>query len=599
MQKPPLAFVVLLALFPETTAQTPKVKPGPSQPRSTLCTKPVALDTLKQQMALARTIDDPVGRIAVQLRVSDSLWPVDPVQAKAFFLETFDVAVQNFKANGSELKRSENHLTVESPDQRFVVITAFAKRDPATARKLASQVLEDDSRSATMTSSNLQDGGVQAQKLLNVAMMLVTEDPANAVNFARASLRYPASLYLSMFLYNLARTNRSLANQLYREALLAYRERPMDQFLYLSSFPFGNDREAGDMLAWTTYSVPSGFLPDPDLQRLFLTTLLARANNAQEVVPGTVPDDSLSDAAQMWLALSRLEDKVKEFLPDLLDDSIAAKERLHVMLNPASQERTRGAFGKDKVPVKSFDEQVEAAEKLSDVSERDGALAQAVINSSNEQTVERVLEVIDKISETSVRETLTNWFLFYRSQRLIGEKKLIEAKKLASKLDALDQRAYVYSQIAEVSLKQGEDQSEGRQILNEVSDAVNKAPKTVVTARVVLALAYQYAQIDKNRGIEELTNAVRLINSIEKPDFSQDWVSMKIEGKLIGVYGGFYTPGFSPPTAFKEVSKIDFDSVLVLAGTFMDKTLRASTTVAVIEPCLENQKIKTVNRKTE
>ncbi|HSE22350.1 MAG TPA: hypothetical protein VLB68_11865 [Pyrinomonadaceae bacterium] len=597
MQKPPLAFLVLLALFPETTAQTPKVKPGPSQPRSTLCTKPVALDTLKQQMALARTIDDAVGRIAVQLKVSDSLWPADPVQAKAFFLETFDVAVQHFKANGTEPKRS-GQLTIETPDQRFLVITAFAKRDPKTARKLASQVLEDEAQNATSVSSQDQERS-QSQRLLNVAMMLTREDPETAVNFARGSLRYPASLYLSRFFYDLARANRSLANQFYREALLAYRKSPMDQFLYLSSFPFGNDREAGEMPTWTTYSVPSGFLPDPELQRLFLTTLLARTNNSQEVVPGTVPDDSLSDAAQMWLALSRLEDKIKEFLPDLLDDSVAAKERLHAMLTPASQERTTSAVGKDKVPVRSFDEQVEAAEKLSDVSERDGAIALAVLNLSSEQTVERVLNVIDKVSEASVREALTNWFLFFRSQRLIGEKKLTEAKKLASRLDALDQRAYVYSQIAEVSLKQGEDQSEARQILNEVSDAVNKAPKTVVTARVVLALAYQYAQIDKNRGIEELTNAVRLINSIEKPDFSQDWVSMKIEGKLIGIYGGFYTPGFSPPTAFKEVSKIDFDSVLVLAGTFMDKTLRASTTIAVIEPCLENQKIKTVNRKTD
>jgi len=592
MQKLPLALLVLLALFTETTPQTAKVKPGPSRPRSTLCTKPVALDTLKQQMALARTIDDPVGRIAAQTMVADSLWPADPVQAKAFFLETFEVAVQQFKASANEPKRSGSHLTIETFDQRFVVITALAKRDPATARKLASQALEEDSRNATTTSSNDQQARVQAQKLLNVAMLLLAEDPATAVNFARGSLRYPANLYLPMFLYNLAAANPSLANQFYREALSAYRERPMDQLLYLSSFPFGNDREVGELPFNTTYSVPVGFLPDPELQRLFLMTLLARSKDAQEMGAGTVPNDSLSDAAQMWLALSKLEEKVKQFLPDLLDESTAAKERLYAMLNPASQGRATNALEGPKAPVKGFDEQIEAAEKLPDVSERDSVIAQAVLNSSNEQTVERVLDVIDKISEARVREALTNWFLFFRSQRLIGEKNLTEAKKLASKIDALDQRAYLYSQIAEVSLKHGEDQSEARQILNEVADAASKAPKTVVTARVVLALAYLYAQIDKNRGIEELTNAVRLINSIEKPDFSQNYVMMKIEGKYIGVYGGFYTPGFSPQTAFKEVSKFDFDGVLVLAGTFMDKTLRASTTIAVIEPCLIDQKIK-------
>jgi len=596
MQKLPLAFFVLLALITETTSQTAKDKKVPSLTRSTLCTKTFALDTLKQQMALARTIDDPVARIAVQLKVADLLWPADHAQAQAFFLETFDVAVQHFKANGTETKRS-GLLTIETPDQRFVVITALAKRDPAIARKLASQVLEEDSRNATMTASDNQAGRAQAQKLLNVAMMLVAEDPATAVNFARGSLRYPASLYLSIFLYNLARANRSLANQLYRQALLAYRERPMDQLLYLSSFPFGNDREAGEMPVYTTYSVPPGFLPDLELQRLFLTTLLARASNAQEVVAGSTPNDSLSDAAQMYLALSRLEEKIKEFVPDLLDDSVAAKERLRAMLNPATQERATGALGGVRTPLGSFDEQVEAAEKRPDVSARDADLVGAVVNSSNEQTVERVLDVIDKISETSVREELTDWFLFFRSQRLIGEN-LTEAKKLASRLTRLDQRAYLYSQIAEVLLKQAEDQSEARQILNEVSDAANKAPKTVVTARVILALAHRYAQIDKNRGIEELTNAVRLIKAIEKPDFSQDWVMMKIEGKWIGIYGGFSAPGFSPPTAFQEVSKIDFDSVFVLAGTFTDKSLRVLTTLAVVEPCLETQKTKAAIRKS-
>ena len=138
------------------------------------------------------------------------------------------------------------------------------------------------------------------------------------------------------------------------------------------------------------------------LRRLW--PLLARSKEAQEMVAGTVPNDSLSDAAQMWLALSKLEEKVKQFLPDLLDESTAAKERLYAMLNPASQGRATSAFEGPKTPVTGFDEQIEAAEKLSDVSERDSVIAQAVLNSSNEQTVERVLDVIDKISEARVRE---------------------------------------------------------------------------------------------------------------------------------------------------------------------------------------------------
>ena len=90
-----------------------------------------------------------------------------------------------------------------------------------------------------------------------------------------------------------------------------------------------------------------------------------------------------------------------------------------------------------------------------------------------------------------------------------------------------------------------------------------------------------------NRGIEELANAVRVINGIENPDFSQQFVMMKIEGKTFGSYASFSTPGFNPETAFSEISKLDFDGTLSQAATFADKSLRSLTTLAVVEPCLQ------------
>jgi hypothetical protein len=53
-----------------------------------------------------------------------------------------------------------------------------------------------------------------------------------------------------------------------------------------------------------------------------------------------------------------------------------------------------------------------------------------------------------------------------------------------------------------------------------------------------------YARVDTNRGVEELGNAVRTINALENPDFSRQFVMMKIEGKTFGSYASFQTPGF-------------------------------------------------------
>jgi len=61
---------------------------------------------------------------------------------------------------------------------------------------------------------------------------------------------------------------------------------------------------------------------------------------------------------------------------------------------------------------------------------------------------------------------------------------------------------------------------------------------------------------------------------------------MKIEGKTFGSYASYSTPGFNPENAFREMGKIDFDASLAQAATFSDKSLKALTTLSVIEPCL-------------
>ena len=244
-------------------------------------------------------------------------------------------------------------------------------------------------------------------------------------------------------------------------------------------------------------------------------------------------------------------------------------------------------MSEDNPPRKSFSELLEAAEKLSDIDRRNQQITSAVTRGAQRENVETVLKAIDKITEENVRGALLNWFYFFRTQSLIGENKLEEARALAAKVTELDQRAYLYSRIAEQYLKSGEDQIQARELLEEISQAAARAPQTIVTSRALLALAHLYARIDTNRGIQELSNAVKSINRLEAPDFSVEFVHMKIEGKTFGSYASFGTPGFNPEKAFREIGKIDFDGTISQAAGLTEKSLRALTTLALIEPCLE------------
>ena len=561
---------------------------------SSLCTRDNAVDTTKQQLLITRTFDNPVQRIAVLLRGADLLWPHEQDKSLAAFMEAFDLAVQNFKEKGDQTERASSSkvsAVIQLPDQRFKVISALAKRDPARARKLSEHILQDDARDVTDKPDD-QSKRLTNDKLLRMAFDVAMTDPANAVNFARQSFRYPATLQLPIFFYQLARFNQPLADQFYVEALNVYRAAPMDQFLYLSAYPFGNQREAGEMPGYTFYPVPDGFKPNHALQRQFVQALLARSEAAMEIPVEEAAPYRFSDHAQMWLALNRLEKQVQSELPDLADAVARSRDKLFALLTPNVQRGVSRVITSDNAPKKSFDEQVEAAEKQTDVAVRDRDLTMAVTGSSKDEPVEKVLSVIDKISDSGIRDALTNWFYYFRAQMLITAKNLSEARKLAGKVTELDQRAYLFTRIGEESLKVAEDQTEAREMLNEVADTISKAPRTIVSARALLALAYLYAKIDMNRGVEELGNAVRTINTLEAPDFSRQFVMMKIEGKGFGSYASYSTPGFNPENAFREMGKLDFDGALAQATNFTDKSLRALTTLAVIEPCLAAKRRK-------
>jgi hypothetical protein len=141
------AFLVALLIFLASPIDAQK------KPLSSLCTRDNAIDTAKQQILITRMFDNPVHRITVLLRAADLLWPYDQEKSLAAFMEAFDLAVQNFKEKGDQTERPRARLT--------------------------------------------------ADKLLRMAFDLVPTDPSSAINFARQSFRYPATLQLPIFFYQL------------------------------------------------------------------------------------------------------------------------------------------------------------------------------------------------------------------------------------------------------------------------------------------------------------------------------------------------------------------------------------------------------------
>jgi hypothetical protein len=587
ISKPVLFFslrALTLLLSASVTAQQ-KLQPPAA---SSLCSRDAALEIVQQQIAFSKTFDNSVQRITVLIRAADLLWASRQDKARAAFSEAFDLAVRNFKEKGDADSR-DGKLLIGTPDQRYTVISAIAKHDNAWAKKLTDQMLKEEQQEAEEKPTKDTERDTRtAERLLSMAGSLLSSDEAAALNYGRYSLRYPATFYLSSFLYQLAARDKPAGDQFYQEALTAYANAPMERLLYLSSYPFGNDREAGEMPGYTIYRVPDGFAPNPNLQRMFVQTVLRRAQEFINNPSEPVPSRRLSEPGQMLLALTRLDKQIRQSLPDLVPAVEAAKENLFAHLPQDAQHRVDQIVNSDNAPKRTFDEQVEAALKNPNVDIRDQQLTFAITGDSGSVSLDAVLNAVDKISDSTLRQPLLNWLYFDRAQRAIKDQRLDEARRLAAKVEELDQRAYLYSRIAEESLKQSPDQTQARDVLDEVVAAAAKAPNTPVTARALLGVAYLYTKIDMNRAVAVMADAVKCINRIEQPDFSRQFVTRKIEGKTFGSYTSFQTPGFSPESAFREIGKVDFDGMLNQATNFSDKSLRALTTLAVVEQCLKD-----------
>ena len=562
---------------------------------ASLCNRNNAVDMIRQQIDLTRTFEDAVRRITVLIRAADLLWHFQQDKARVAFTEAFELAVQNEKEN-SERSKDSRSLLMETPDQRHVVIRAVAKRDSAWAKKLTEKMLKQDRQDREQSSTRDSVNNVlTAQKLLDSATELISTDINTAVDLAKASLNYPASFVITAFLYKLAELNQQAADQFYEQALAVYADKPMREFLYLQAYPFAFS-EGGDMPVFGFYQVPANLVSNSSLQRRFVQILLRRAEQALEVpldegdnfnwFPGT---------GHIVQVLMRIEPQVRERLPDLLEAVVQAREKVFVSL-PAEVQKNFVPPGRNDVspsPTKTFDERIEMAEKTPNVNERDDHIVEAILSSCEKAGLERLIRAADKISDSNLRGTLVEWLYFTRAREAATTKRFDEAERLVSKVEGREQRAFLRTEIAKGLLSTSETQTHAREVLDEAITEANKAGTTIYAARTLLTASNLYTKIDLSRSISVLGDAVNCINHIEAPDFF-DKASDQTLVKAIKRRSNpgrfvirFPMPGLDPENAFREMAKIDFDDALSQTSAFTDKFLRALTTLALADVCLQ------------
>ena len=562
------------------------VAQSPLQSSGSICRKNEAVDTIRQQILVSKTLDDPLQRIALLIRAADLLWALDNERARAAFTEAFDVATDHEQTN---LAKPVKTVLLFNPDQRYVVIRAVAKRQPDWAKALTKKALQQDKQvSEQIELLDPRRAVITGKRLLESAIKLLPVDGNIAMDLAVMSLSYPANTELTRFLYALASMNQASADALYERALLAYRDKPMREFLHLQAYPFAFDY-GGDMPSFGFYQIPGGLKPNPLLQREFVQTLIARAQQAMEV-PLDDGDNYnwLPGTAHILQVFMRVAPFVRANHPNLMDAMTQAQQRIKVSLPLETQQQlTKDGEGEPKF-TGTFEEEIDAAEKLSDPDRRQELFTQTILNSKDEP-VEAVTTAIDKITDSGIRAILFDWLNFTRGLRAARDRDVKAALKFAARIGDIEPRAHLYLQIANLSIAFPVLDANGRDTLELAIAEALKSPKTIFTARTLLNAADVYRKIDLSRSLEVLRNAIEATNAVQRPDFAADDQSIdkRVNGNGWRREARFYMPGLDPQAVFTSFAKTDFDGAQSQTQTFADRLWRALTTLSVAEVCLQ------------
>ena len=588
-------------LSPQLVGQTKE-----DRGKSPLCTRDYAVEMIRQQVGVTKSFDDSFRRITVLIRAADLLWPYEQKRARAVFTEAFALATQKQKENddkaASEPKaRQSLILRLAVSDDRYVVISAVARRDPAWARELTLEMLRRETNGPDASPErDLVDQRIAAIRLLHTATEMIATDLNAALDFARVSLKYPATDSLTHFLYRFSAVDQQRADQLYAQALAAYGDKPFREFLYLQAYPFAW-RETLNTPVVPNYAVPLNFVMNPSLQRMFMKVLLRRAQQATENpldardIYRSATVDLLPGTAHLLRGLITLEPQVRLYLPDLLPSLIEARERILVSLSVETQKLFQQP-GREvsTTPVQTFDEQIESALKQPDSDERDQLIVTAVFGSEKE-SLANVVQAIDKLANSDLRAYVFEWLYFHRAVAAIENKQFDEAETLIARVEGHEQRAFLHTAIARMLLAvtRSDTQTRPQQHLEDAITEAKKSGVSISAARVLLTTSVLYTKIDLNRSIAILSDAINSINRLENPDFTADQALEKTPerkgrgGQYQGEYEfRFYLPGLDPETAFREMAKIDFDTALSQTTALTDKFQRAMTALSVAETCL-------------
>lgn len=478
------------------------------------------------------------------------------------------------------------------PDTRFEVVTAIARKDPAWARQLIEQILKDFENDEKDRKD--LDKTRELDSIMRVAIDSVRVNPALSQQLFRRAMRFPLDSYWYFALYSVAEADQDLAYSLYNELLINYRNETPRRLLLLSAFPFGSERIMGaDQYGYGT-SIPALFRADEAAQQSFIRVFLDRVvafASAEESLAQPTETYRHPESVYAMTALQQIEPIVIAKFPGLLQLLSRARASAESLLSDDARKQLKENEKFTSGLGRSFEQRIRELEE----ADAEGKLTDQMIASlltwgkKTEPQFKQLETWLDKIKDEKIRQDSTSYFWFLRAKLAVEEKRIEEAEKLARKVPEKEHRVVLAFDIAEAQLSDLNDRASVYQTLAEVSKLAQSMDDSGTKARVLLGLASQYEKFNHVFAMDELSDAIRVLNRIENPDIFSTSVIRQIQGKTFSFFAVYGMPGYDLEATFRSLSKNDFNLSLSNAKAINDNYLRTIAVIAVAQNCQSNK----------
>jgi hypothetical protein len=479
---------------------------GPSGPivNGTSAYRQDALDLMKTLAQDLKTQPDKPSAAVLQARLADVLWKFDEEFAREVFRWAFEAAR---KLPPEELSKTDR-ATYAARQATGIreVLTRLGTHD----RKQAEAWLKTLEEEKTQESRSLESNSFRSDLLMQIALQLANNNPAQAKRLGLLSLaggQIPEGF--GRLLFALSRVSRSQSDELFRAALATLQR---NEYTYDTA-----------LIILINYLFSSGDVLDSnatvdDAQLLANYFVDAAWHQARGTATAGLPEAS---AGLYSLIEVRGWSIVSRYAPERVPELQGQMRELASRLSQAQFENTARLRTSQQQQVAvsrqnnyDIDEQIERALKEKDAEVRD-SLLNSVAHSLMRANNEKALEAAGKIQDAEVRTLAEDDINLVRIQQLLDSRSYVEARKATLKLSNPMMQAKVLVELASKVFSQHKDAGRAAELLSEAFQITLKSEPVPDKLMSLLLIAQQFARFDSIRGFETLGSAIKTVNQLK------------------------------------------------------------------------------------